>query len=341
MGNRKGTLRLSLYAATSCLLILLSQFLLACQRCDSPELVRIGLTPWPPFEYLFLAEKKGFFEKRGIKVKLVEYTAVEDSRRAFERGQIDIMGISPSDIILARQNSKKPAQVIAVIDFSNGADVVVAKSSIRTTKDLKNRKVGAEITTVSSYLLLKALESGGLSLEDVTIEAVNQVDMYKAMKSGNIQAASTYPPYSLDLLSNQDYHVIFNSSQIPGQIIDVLAANAHDIERRRADYAKVLLGYFEAVDYAKKYPEESIEFMAEREHMSSVDFERSFDKVVMVSLDEQLTFLGPGGKFKGLIDQVANTMIKLGHYDPGSKVSGTWTDMVIESAMEQSKKSGK
>ncbi|WP_141731308.1 ABC transporter substrate-binding protein [Oligoflexus tunisiensis] len=314
--------------------------LVSCKSCESTETVRIGVTPWPPFEFLFLAQEKGFFEKRGLQVKIEEYPTVEDTRRAFEKGQIDIMGMTPSDIILIRQNSEKRAQAFAVIDFSNGADVVIARSEIRHLKDLKDKKLGAEITTVSAYLLLKALEAGNLSLGDVSIESLNQAHMVKALKLGKIQAASTHPPYSVELLASREFHVIFSSDQIPGEIIDLLVASADSIERRHADYAKVLLGFFEAISYAEKNPEEAYAFMAARENLEPQTFQRSFDNVVMVGLDEQQDFLGPQGKIEVLIEQVAYTMAKLGHLDQPFLAAETWTDKVARSASEQLKTSG-
>jgi len=63
----------------------------ACTDVEQAEPLRIGFNPWPGYEFIYLAKVKGFYEANDIDVKLVELNALGDVRRAFERGQIDIM----------------------------------------------------------------------------------------------------------------------------------------------------------------------------------------------------------------------------------------------------------
>ncbi|MGH8187799.1 MAG: ABC transporter substrate-binding protein, partial [Steroidobacteraceae bacterium] len=55
--------------------------LASCAPYDPP--LRIALIRWPPFEYMHLAQEKGFFAEEGVEVRLIEFVAVNDTQRAF------------------------------------------------------------------------------------------------------------------------------------------------------------------------------------------------------------------------------------------------------------------
>lgn len=54
--------------------------------------LRVGINPAPGYELIFLAEEKGFFGEEGLEVRLVEFTCLADCRRAFDRGQVNVVG---------------------------------------------------------------------------------------------------------------------------------------------------------------------------------------------------------------------------------------------------------
>ena len=54
-----------------------------------PTPLRIGINAWPGYEFLYLAQEKGFFREAGVEVQLIEFNSLSDVRRSFERNQID------------------------------------------------------------------------------------------------------------------------------------------------------------------------------------------------------------------------------------------------------------
>ncbi len=323
------------YSSLIVRLFCLASLVTSCQRCSTAEEdLRIGVSPWPPIEYLFLAQEKGLFEQLGVKVKIIEYSAIQDARRAFERGQIDVMGVTPLDVLLAGQYSKRQLQVFAVMDTSHGADVLIAHSSIKSLSDLKGKEVGAELATVSFYLLSRAVEShSSVSLQDMTVVPLSQGHMGSALRNGKIDAASTFPPYSFKLLSDPDFHMLFSSKQIPDEIVDAFAADKDLIDRRRDELARFLLGFFKAQQYAEQHPEESYAFMAAREHIPSAEFKESLGLVKMVSLNEQLAFLGPDGTIEATFQRMENMLRGLGHLSKPQEDYKGWTDSIVKKAL--------
>lgn len=87
-------------------------------------------------------------------------------------GSVDLGWMAETPLVFA-QAAGSPVKVVAVSkaarsDSSNMALVVSANSSIRSVADLKGRKIGYLPGTISQYLVVRVLESAGLTLKDVT-----------------------------------------------------------------------------------------------------------------------------------------------------------------------------
>jgi NitT/TauT family transport system substrate-binding protein len=53
--------------------------LASCTFYEQP--LRIALIRWPPFEFMHLAQEKGFFAEEGVEVRIIEFAAVNDTQR--------------------------------------------------------------------------------------------------------------------------------------------------------------------------------------------------------------------------------------------------------------------
>src|ERR1051326_7331209 len=201
-----------------CILFLLA---LAAAGCGSSKKLplRLGVNFWATTEFIFLAQSQGYFDQEGIPVELVEYSSLNDLRRGFERGQVDAMACSLVEVLMARENTSRRPQLVQIVDFSNGADFIVAKPGIASVAALKGRRVGAETGSMGILVLGRALEQAGLSLDDVSVISKDQSNMERTYLSGEVDAAVTYPPFSVGL-NGEKGHIIFDSTHIPGEVVD-------------------------------------------------------------------------------------------------------------------------
>ena len=103
--------------------------LASCMSYEPP--LRIALIRWPPFEFLHLAQEKGYFAAEGVEVRLIEFVAVNDTQRAFEHDKIDGGTFSLFQVLQNRDQLKRKMQVPLVIDFSDGADLLLAEPDDR------------------------------------------------------------------------------------------------------------------------------------------------------------------------------------------------------------------
>ncbi len=307
--------------------------LLALGACERKEPIRIGLNTWPGFEFLYLAEHKGFFAAEGVKVRLVELGSLDDSRRAFQRGQIDAMGCTLIELLLSRAESSRQAQAFYVVDFSTGADVLLAQTSIESVADLRGKRVGIELGNLTIYLLSRALQENGLGLDDVTLVPLDQLKMIDAFAQGQVDAVATFPPSSTAIASTGKANEIFDSGGIPREIVDLLTMDARMLRDRPRDAAAVARAFERAVQYAQDHPDDAYRFMAARENMSPADFAATVtDDIHIVRMSEQSRFLAPNGALHQTLARTDAILRKIGKLEGPDVAEGAIVDLGVDNA---------
>ena len=275
-----------------------------CAGCASKhEPVRIGINAWPGYEFLYLAQEKGFYRDEGLDVRLTEFGSLTDCRRAFERGQIDVMGTTVVEVLLAREDSASSPEIIQVVDYSDGADVILAHAGIVNGAGLRGVRIGVEQASLGLYVLARGLEKNGLSLADVKVVPLDQVSMEDAFRRGEIAAVVTYPPTSTKLLRHSSFKSVFSTSEIPGEVVDVIASSATLSAERPGDVAKLIRAYHRAIAYTAQHPEDAYRIMAEREGITPREFADALtDGLKLVAASEQAAYFEPGGKLQKVVD---------------------------------------
>jgi NitT/TauT family transport system substrate-binding protein len=275
--------------------------------------LRIALIRWPPFEFLHLAQEKGYFADEGVEVRLIEFVAVNDTQRAFEHDKIDGGTFSLFQVLQNRDLLERKMQVPLVIDFSDGADLVMARPEIADVRGLRGRRVGVTLSPLDIFFLTRALEVNGMSLQDVSLVYVRMADMAEALRAGKVDAVTAYPPNSTEIEGAGIARPIFTSSRIPGEIVDVLALDEKVIRDRPEDVAGLIRGFYRAVRYSQEHPEEAWQIMSERERVTPEEFRRALQSgITMVPLAEQQRFLGKGSTLPTVVARVSQLLKEQG-----------------------------
>lgn len=235
---------------------------------------RIGITNWPGFDYLYLAQQKGFFKENGLNLVLIPINSINDIRNTYERGQIDGYTGSIMDVVESVQQSNVPSRIMLVSDYSNGADHLLSDPSITTIAGLKGKRVGVEIISPRSrYMLERALEGSGITQNDITIAPGNQTILTDLARHKALDSIITYEPFSSQVQATHPMQVLFDSSRIPREIVDVIAVSP-EMEKQVPDLSKRLQQAWQgAMDYTTAHPAEVHAIFAQRYGMSVSQYE--------------------------------------------------------------------
>ncbi|NNE93572.1 MAG: ABC transporter substrate-binding protein [Verrucomicrobiales bacterium] len=204
-------------------------------------------TGWMPFK---LMEKEGLLKKRceelGVDVELVEFKGYMDSVSAFSAKKVDACAMTSMEA-LQPASSGVPTVAVIVNDISNGGDGLLVREGMDFAS-LKGQEIMLEQFSVSHYLLARALEENGMSEADVTIKNIPGDDAGKAfLTDESVKAVTTWNPHLFLAQEGKKGIVLFDSSNIPGEIIDLLVFNG-DLMKENPDAVKaVVLAWYDAM----------------------------------------------------------------------------------------------
>lgn len=285
--------------------------LASCSQEKKVNPIKIGINPWPGYEFLYLAEQKGFFKQVGINVSLVQLSSLSDVQRAYIAGRVDGMASTLIEAVQATQLSGRPVKIVLIPDYSNGGDVVIANRPIHDMKGLRGKNVGVELGSLGIYFLHRALTKNGMMLEDVNMINVEQIDAEQAFDQELIEAFVSYPPMSIELLKYSERAKIFSSAEIPFEIIDTVSVDAEKLAKQPAFVDGLLQAWQMALDYANAHPEESAQIMAEREDISAEEFQAALLDLSILDTEKQKEIFAQPENLKQAVSDVCRVLVEI------------------------------
>ena len=289
----------------------------SCSR-PAPELT-LPVSNWPGYEYFYLAEQKDLAVAQGLNLRTAEFPDPQAIVHAFLRGELQVAQLTTVEAvdICSRAPDRCPV-VVLVLDESRGGDQVAARPDIRSLSELRGRRVGLTLSTLGPYVLGRALEREGLSLDDVQVRNMPLEAMVDALAKGMVDAVAFYPPYSELAYRDGVARKLFDSSAIPGEIFDVLVVRPDFYAAHGETLARLLRAWQAAHDLARAEPALARGLMARREGLTLAEFSTAEQGLVYRSLRDQVAMLAPGGLLERNLLAVQRVQKALKLVAPGS-----------------------
>ena len=181
--------------------------------------IYVGWMPWEYGDATGIIDK--WADKYGIEIDVVQINDYIESINQYTAGQFDACSMTSMDALTIPAAGGVDSTALIVGDFSNGNDAVILKEG-STLADIEGQRVNLVELSVSHYLLARGLESVGLSERDVTVVNTSDADMVAAYSTSDVTAVTTWNPIVNEILAVPGATKVFDSSQIPGEIIDTL-----------------------------------------------------------------------------------------------------------------------
>jgi len=264
--------------------------LLALSGCmrEQETALRIGTNVWIGSEPLYLARELGQLDPSAV--QLVEYPSASEVLRAYRNQAIDGMVISLDELFGLAVDGFDP-RIILVVDVSHGADVVVGRPGMRSMRDLKGKSVAVESSALGAFVLSRALALNNMQAADVNVVHLESNEQPGAFQKGQVDGAVTFDPYRAQFVA-AGATTLFDSTQIPGEIVDLLAVRSTTFDRQPKGIQALLSGWFDAIDYMKKDPKDAARRMGIRQQTSGEQFLEAQRGLHVPSREENLRMLG-------------------------------------------------
>lgn len=230
-------------------------------QAAAAEPLRIGYLTWVGNGPFFVAQEKGFFPEEGVEVELIDMAVHEAGYAGLFAGQVEAIGATVDDL-LPRYDADQPYACVLALDESVGADGILATDEIQTIADLKGKVVGRAATTVSQFFLNVLLMNAGLSEADIEPVELGAEDAGTAFLMEELDAAVTWEPFLSKGGQAPHGHVLADSSETPGLIVDCLLVKTEVFNANLTEFKALARAWDAAVRYVEAHPKEAIQIMA-------------------------------------------------------------------------------
>ncbi|MGD9739053.1 MAG: putative urea ABC transporter substrate-binding protein [Bauldia sp.] len=207
--------------------------------------IYVGWMPWGYIDDSGIMDR--WAEKYGIEIDIVQINDYVESINQYTAGAYDGCSMTNMDGLSIPAGGGVDTTALIIGDFSNGNDGVILKGATELAA-IAGQDVHLVELSVSHYLLARGLDSVGLTERDLRVVNTSDADLVAAFQTPGVTATVTWNPLLSEILTtNSDAHLVFDSSQIPGEIIDIMMVNT-DVLAENPDFGKALVGaWYEAM----------------------------------------------------------------------------------------------
>ncbi len=206
--------------------------------------IYVGWMPWPYAAEAGIVKK--WADKYGITIAITQINDYVESINQYTAGKFDGVTLTNMDALTIPAAGGVDTSLMIIGDFSNGNDGIVLKMG-KSVADLQGRKINMVELSVSHYLLARALTGAKLKEANVKIVNTSDADIVAAFKAPDSTAVVTWNPQLMEVKAEPGATLVFDSSKIPGEIIDTMGINTETL-KDNPSLGKALVGiWFETI----------------------------------------------------------------------------------------------
>lgn len=200
--------------------------------------IYVGWVPWAYGAEEGIVQK--WADKYEIDIEVVQINDYIESINQYTMGAFDACTMTNMDALTIPAAGGVDSTALIVGTFSNGNDGIVLKGK-DSMADIEGQSINLVELSVSHYVLARGLESVGLTERDVRVVNTSDADLVAVYATPGVTAVATWNPLLAEVASMPDSHRVFDSSHIPGEVIDLLIINTNTLAENPA-LGKALTG---------------------------------------------------------------------------------------------------
>ncbi|WP_438268791.1 ABC transporter substrate-binding protein [Paraburkholderia atlantica] len=203
-----------------------------------------------------ILEASGQLKDVPYKIEWFNFPAAQPLGEALNAGAIDVGGLGDAPLIFAYAAGARVRAVAATRSTPTDLAIIVPDASpIRTTADLKGKRIATTRGSIGHYLAIATLERAGIKLSDVSLRFMQPADAKAALTSGNVDAWSTWDPY-VALAEQRDHDRSIANGVNLSSGLSFQAATETSIKDKHAEIADFLKRVAAGQRWALSHPDE-------------------------------------------------------------------------------------
>ncbi|MGN6718310.1 MAG: ABC transporter substrate-binding protein [Candidatus Binatia bacterium] len=236
----------------------------ACARAQ--DKIRMGLSSVSALHSaVWVAEQKGLFRKHGIEAEvIVTGQGAATGISALLANDIQVEASAGDALVASTLQGADTVMIAGVVN--KGLQRIMARSEIKTTAELKGKKIGVtRIGAVSHSVLLMMLPRWKMSVNDVQVMQLgSSPNMLAALDRGGIDAAVLTIP-SMFVAEDRGYRVLADMGDTDIYYLHTMIATTRNyVKSNRDRVTRFLKGYLEGLAFVKQNKKESIDIVRKK-----------------------------------------------------------------------------
>lgn len=273
-----------------------------------PNPLRLGSIVFTGYEPIFLARDKGWLPEQ--QVRLIELLSNTDTLRALAAERIEGAQLTLDEFLTARAEGLD-LRILAVLDQSAGADAIVARPGLHSNHNFKGLRVAVEEGAVGAVMLSAFLSAHGLAVTDVQKISMTLDQSVDLFRKGAADLFITAEPW-ITQLEEIGGKRVFDSTEIPGRIVDVMVVRANAIEPYRDALHTLVAAHFKALTFISEHPTEAAQLMAPRLQISPEQMTQAMNGLIQPDAATSKAMLLPSSPLTEQITALQSLMLRNG-----------------------------
>lgn len=218
---------------------------------------------------IYIAIKEKYFEKLGLEMNLVKFTAGPPQFAALAGGQIDMAWGGMGAFLLAKANGQDLNFFSVFMDYNPlQAMIVKGSSPIRSVKDMAGKKIALVQGSDAHYGTLRTLQKHGVDPKSVTILGMAPPQQIAALENGDVDAMYVWEPFLTPLLEKGARAISRMPELDPGSSFLGWASKRDWLDANSDTVVKILQGWNMGLKKMKEDPELAIKLTLEQTGMA-------------------------------------------------------------------------
>ncbi len=280
--------------------------------------IYVGWMPWGYAADTGIVKK--WADKYGINIEVKQFNDYVESINQYTAGAFDAVTVTNMDALSIPSAGGLDTTAVIVGDFSNGNDAVILKGKDKLA-DIKGQNVNLVEYSVSHYLLARGLEQAKLEEKDLKVVNTSDADMAAAYKTPEVTAVVTWKPIVSTILESPDAKKVFDSSEIPGEIIDLMVVNT-EVLKDNPKFGQALVGIWYDTMTALDDGTKAKESMAKASGTDLAGFEEQLATTKLFADPKAAVAFTTGAELKSTTERVSKFLFEKALLGKDAKSAG-------------------
>lgn len=179
------------------LALLLGAALTSCSRTSATTTTRlsVGVPPLEQNALLYVASSAGYFRRHELSVTIDNFDSGPAAIAAMESGRVEVAETAEFPFVESIMSGAKLKILAANDQFENDYLVVRRDSGITSASDLRGKRVGVTLHTITQFYLGRFLMLNGVPSQRVSVVDVPPAQFVSSLLQGKVDALVAWQPY--------------------------------------------------------------------------------------------------------------------------------------------------